>query len=76
MSTAVLRRDDGFAGRGDDFYEMLIEAHRGLDQEQSIALNVRCLLLLANHVGELEIIRQALAAARNSLTLPSEQDTP
>ena len=48
----------------DDFYEALIEAHRGLDIAQSHALNARLVLLLANHVGDLAVLREALALAR------------
>jgi len=48
----------------DDFYEALIDAHRGLDEAQSHALNARLVLLLANHVGSLAVLREALAAAR------------
>lgn len=50
----------------DAFYEALIDAHRGLDAEQSQALNARLVLLLANHVGRHEVLLQALAAARAS----------
>lgn len=49
---------------GDTFYELLIEAHRGLSDEQSRQLNARLILLLANQVGDIEVLRQALAAAR------------
>jgi hypothetical protein len=49
---------------GDDFYEALIEAHRGLSDEDSRLLNARLVLLLANHVGDLRVLREALAAAR------------
>ncbi len=48
----------------DDFYEALIAAHDGLDEAESHALNARLVLLLANHVGTLEVLREALAAAR------------
>jgi len=48
----------------DDFYEALIETHRDLDVAQSHALNARLVLLLANHVGRLDILREALLAAR------------
>lgn len=48
----------------DDFYEALIEAHRGLSTDASHALNARLVLLLANHVGALAVLREALAAAR------------
>ena len=48
----------------DEFYEALIDAHRDLSSAQSHALNARLVLLLANHVGSLAVIREALAAAR------------
>jgi hypothetical protein len=50
----------------DDVYEALIDAHRDLDAAQSHALNARLVLLLANHVGSLAVLREALAAARAS----------
>jgi len=52
---------------GDDFYEMLIEAHRDLSDEQSELLNARLVLLLANHIGDLRVLREALAAAREGV---------
>ena len=48
----------------DDFYEALIETHQGLDNAESQALNARLVLLLANHIGSLEVLQQALQAAR------------
>ena len=50
----------------DDFYEALIDAHRGLDTAQSLALNARLVLLLANHIGSFAVLREALQAARES----------
>lgn len=50
----------------DDFYEALIEAHRDLDNPASHALNARLVLLLSNHIGSLEVLQQALQAARGS----------
>ena len=47
----------------DDFYEALIEAHRGLTEDQSHAVNARLVLLLANHIGDPGVLRAALAAA-------------
>ena len=49
---------------GDDFYEALIDAHNGLSDAQSEALNARLILLLANHIGDLRVLREALAAAK------------
>jgi len=48
----------------DDFYQALIETHHDLSLEQSQALNARLVLLLANHIGSLEVLREALRAAR------------
>jgi hypothetical protein len=51
----------------DDFYQDLIDAHRDLTEAQSALLNSRLILLLANHVGDLTTLREALAAARDEL---------
>lgn len=48
----------------DDFYAALIAAHDGLDADASQAFNARLILLLANHVGSLDVLLDALAAAR------------
>ncbi len=53
----------------DDFYEALIDAHKNLSTEQSHALNARLVLLLANHIGALPVLRQALQAAREAGTV-------
>jgi predicted metalloendopeptidase len=50
----------------DDLYEALIEAHQGLDAAQSHELNAKLVLLLANHIGDLGVLREALQAARNN----------
>ena len=61
------RRDLQAYSPGDDFYEALIDSHRGLSDDQSRALNARLVLLLANHIGDLRVLREALAAARAGL---------
>jgi hypothetical protein len=53
--------------RPDDFYEALIAAHRDLGDAQSVRLNCRLVLLLANHVGDLAVLREALALARRGI---------
>ncbi|MCX7161762.1 MAG: DUF2783 domain-containing protein [Betaproteobacteria bacterium] len=52
---------------GDDFYEMLIGTHRDLSDEQSELLNARLILLLANHIGDIDTLRQALTLAREGI---------
>lgn len=54
-------------GAADDFYEALIDAHRGLDDAQSQELNAKLILLLANHIGANAVLREALDAARASV---------
>jgi Protein of unknown function (DUF2783) len=48
----------------DDFYEALIELHRGLTDAESAAVNAKLVLLLANHVGDAEALREAMTLAR------------
>ena len=64
MSTHLIT--DAHLESPDDFYEALIEAHQGLATEASHALNARLVLLLANHIGSLPVLREALAAARET----------
>jgi hypothetical protein len=52
---------------GDDFYEALIDAHRDLSDEQSSLMNARLILLLANHIGDLHVLREALKIARDEV---------
>jgi hypothetical protein len=47
----------------DGFYAELIAAHSGKSDDESAAFNARLILILANHIGERETLRQALAAA-------------
>ena len=51
----------------DDFYEELIDLHRGLSDEQSALANAKLILLLANHVGDMAVLREAFAAAREDV---------
>ena len=49
---------------GDDFYEALIETHRDLSDEQSALVNAKLILFLANHVGDISVLREAMQLAR------------
>ncbi len=51
----------------DDFYEMLINAHDGLSNSDSRLLNANLILLLANQVGKVEILEEAISLARKSV---------
>lgn len=52
---------------GDDFYEALIDTHRDLGDEQSAMVNTKLVLLLANHIGDISVLRQAMQIARTDV---------
>ena len=56
-------------GAGDEFYELLTDAHRGLNEGQSAKFNAKLILLLANHVGDLPVLREAIAIASGTGTV-------
>jgi hypothetical protein len=47
----------------DGLFEALVEAHRGLAPEASRRLDARLVLLLANQIGDCEVVKQAIAEA-------------
>lgn len=48
----------------DAAYRAIVEAHRGLGPDESAALNARLVLILANQVGDLKILHEALSLAQ------------
>lgn len=48
----------------DGFYEELIASLRGLSEEQAALANAKLVLILANHIGDREVLRQAITLAR------------
>ena len=61
-----LRTESAFANP-DEFYDVLIAAHRDLSEAQSAEVNAKLILLLANHIGDLDVIREALEVARDGV---------
>ena len=49
----------------DDFYASLIRAHEGLDDDASLKLNSKLVLILANQIGDAELLAQALKLAQS-----------
>jgi hypothetical protein len=47
----------------DDFYALLLEAHAGKSAEESNVINTKLVLLLANHIGDLSILKEAVQHA-------------
>lgn len=50
--------------RPDDIYAKLIAAHEGLTETESHAMNARLILLLMNHIGDEQVIAEALLSAK------------
>ncbi|MGI9481557.1 MAG: DUF2783 domain-containing protein [Hyphomicrobiales bacterium] len=59
----------------DRCYTAIIDAHRGLSEEDSSELNARLVLILANHIGDKNVLDEAIVLARTDLapvTLPPD----
>jgi len=52
----------------DDAYRLVVEAHRGLSDETSAVLNSALVLVLANHIGDIDVLREAVAVAKRALS--------
>ena len=50
----------------DAAFRLLAQAHRDLDERASAALNARLVLILANHIGDEQVLREAVALAREA----------
>jgi hypothetical protein len=48
----------------DAAYVALVEARRGLSEEAAAALDRRLVLILANHIGDLDVLKEAIALAK------------
>ena len=59
--------DWNLGNAGDDVYAALINAHADLTEDQSRRLDLRMILLLANHIGDDAVITEALRRARECL---------
>lgn len=57
--TNKLRTELGVASP-DDFYARLIELHEGLSSEESHKINAKVILMLANHVGDTDVLYEVL----------------
>lgn len=63
----TLKSENQFGAAIDDIYAALIDAHEGLTAQTSERLNARLVLILANHIGDKEVISEALKAAKSGL---------
>lgn len=63
----ALETDARFADP-DAAYRSIIEAHRGLSDEESTALNATLVLVLANQIGDHAVLVEALKLAKSTLS--------
>lgn len=56
---------DRLSPNQDAFYNALMDAHHGLDDAESQALNARLVLLMANRIADLAVLRDLLDTARS-----------
>ena len=50
----------------DGFYEELIDSQRDMSESEAELMNCKLVLILANHVGDRTILREAIHRARNA----------
>jgi hypothetical protein len=67
----ALSTESNFA-KADDAFRAVVEAHRGLSDAQSADLDAALVLILANHIGDLGVLHEAIALAKRRM-LTSEQ---
>ena len=51
----------------DTAYRLVVEAHRGLRDEDSALLDTALVLILANHIGDADVLREAISLAKRQL---------
>ena len=52
-------------------YRIIVGAHRDLTEDESAALNAALVLLLANHIGDLQVVADAVKSAYQQIRLTS-----
>ena len=62
----ALSTSSNFA-KPDDAFRALVEAHRGLSETQSADLDAALVLVLANHIGDLDVLREAILLAKGRM---------
>jgi len=57
----------------DDAFRAIVEAHRGLSDLESADLDAALVLILANHIGDIGLLREAITLAKRSMADTSQQ---
>ncbi|HWV41093.1 DUF2783 domain-containing protein [Pseudorhodoplanes sp.] len=48
----------------DQAFGLLIDARRGLSDREASELDAKLVLILANHIGDMDVLREAIALAK------------
>ena len=62
-----VKTDFNLGSESDALYKELLDAHTGLSAEKSSQLNAALILVMMNHIGDADIIRDAVRTARASI---------
>jgi uncharacterized protein DUF2783 len=57
----------------DDAFRAIVEAQRGMTEEQSADFDAAMVLILANHIGDMEVLREAIALAKRRMLDAAQQ---
>ena len=68
----ILSTSSNFA-KPDDAFRAIVEAHRGLSDAQSADLDAALVLVLANHIGDIAVLNEAIALAKRRMLDASQQ---
>jgi hypothetical protein len=68
----ALSTSSNFA-KPDDAFRAIVEAHRGLSETQSADLDSALVLVLANHIGDLDVLREAIVLAKRRMLDANDQ---
>ena len=68
----TLSTSSNFA-KPDDAFRAVVEAHRGLSDAQSADLDAALVLILANHIGDIAVLREAITLAKRRVIDAQQQ---
>ena len=52
------------ASKPDEIYAAIMQMHEGLSEDESANVNARMILMLANHIGDARVVKEAAKIAR------------
>ena len=68
----ALSTSSNFA-KPDDAFRAIVEAHRGLTEAESADFDAALVLILANHIGDIAVLREAIDLAKRRMVDGQQQ---